>query len=81
MRQLIICQLCYPFLGLLSRANPHLQLSALVILLKIRYDSGFSLGAFTKNKCIFCYPLLGLLSGVNDRLTIDCIGYSVLGEH
>ena len=75
----LICQL-----GLLSRANPHLQLIALVILFlgnhKIRYDNGFSLGAFTKiNVC--CYPLLGLLSGVNDTLTIACIGYSVLGEH
>ena len=73
-----------PLLGLLSRANPHLQLISLVILHlrnpKIRYDIGFILGAFTKIN-VFCYPLLELLSGVNDTLTIACIGYSVLGEH
>ena len=75
MRQLIICQF-----GLLSRANPHLQLIALVTLYlmnpKIRYDIGFSLGAFTKINVCFV-----MLSGVNYTLTIACIGYSVLGEH
>ena len=78
MRQLIICKL-----GLLSRANPHLQLIALVILHlrkpEMRYDIGFSLGTSTKIN-VFCYPLLGLRSGVNDT-QIAFIGYSLLGEH
>ena len=49
-----------PLLGLLSRANPHLQLIALVIPHlrnpKIRYDIGFSVGAFTKINVCFVTP-------------------------
>ena len=59
----------FPLLGLHSRSNPHLQLIALVILNlsnpKIRYDIGFSLGAFTKINVCFVTPFWVLLSGVN----------------
>ena len=62
-----------PLLGLLSRANPHLQLIALVIPhLRnpiIRYYIGFIVGAFTKINYVLL-PLLGLLSGVMPHLQL-----------
>ena len=62
-----------PPLGLLSRANPHLQLIALVIPQlrnpKIRYDIGFSVDAFTKINVCFVTPL-GFLSGVMPHLQL-----------
>ena len=79
MRQLIICKL-----GLLSRANPHLQLIALVILHlrkpEIQYDIGFSLGTSTKINVCFVTPFWGCGQGVNDT-QIAFIGYSLLREH
>ena len=64
-----------PILGLLSRANSHLQQCIALVIPhlrnpNIRYDIGFSVGAFTKNKCMFCYPILGLLSGVMPHLQL-----------
>ena len=56
-----------PLLGLLSRTNPHLQLIALVILHlrnpKLRYDIGFSVGAFTKINVCFVTPFWGCCQG------------------
>ena len=68
------------FMGLLSQANPHIYLIALAIPysrnLKVRYDIGFSLAAFTKINVCFVTPVW-----VATTLKIACIGYSVLVEH
>ena len=78
MRQLIYnMPIVLPLLGLLSRANPHLQLIALVIPYlrhpKVRYDIGFSLGAFTKIKYVLL-PIFAVAVRGNATLTIACIG-------
>ena len=74
MSQLIYMSIVLPLLGLLSRANQHLQLIALVIPHlrnpKIRYDIGFSVGSFTKINVCFVTPHLGLLSGVMPHLQL-----------
>ena len=84
MPQLIYMSIVLPPLGLLSRANPHLQLIALVIPHlknpKIRYDIGFSIGGFTKINVCFVTPF-GVPVRGNATPTIACIGYSALGEH
>ena len=67
MPQLIYMSIVLPILGLLSRADPHLQLIALVIPHlrnpKIRYDIGFSVTAFTKINVFFVTPFWGCCQG------------------
>ena len=68
MPQLIYMSIMLPLLGFLSRANPHLQLIALVIPHlrnpTIRYDIGFSVGAFTKINVSCVTPFWGCCQGM-----------------
>ncbi len=83
MLQLLYMSIVLPLLGLPSRANPYLQLIALVIPHlsnpKIRYDIGFSVGAFTKINVCFVTPL-GFLSGVMPHLQLLALVISYSGN-